>query len=47
MKELDQAKHTWKIYSGMTKETYDLLCNDPYINYYFVVDKSQPKAKTV
>ncbi len=38
---------TRSISSQMTQETYDLLCNDPYIKYYFTVETNQQVAKTV
>lgn len=38
---------TRSISSQMTSETYDLLCNDPYIKYYFLVENNRTTAKTV
>jgi hypothetical protein len=38
---------TRSISHQMTQETYDLLCNDPYIKYYFTVENNRTTAKTV
>ena len=37
---------TRSISSQMTSETYDLLCNDPYIKYYFGIGYQKPIART-
>jgi hypothetical protein len=37
---------TRSISSQMTSETYDLLCNDPYIKYYFGVWAQESIART-